>query len=158
MKNNNKGFTLIEVIVVIAIIAIMSTVFVSTMSQVTIAELGDAATSTAALLSHGKVSTLSGEPNVTVEIWGDAGGFYGAVYSDGRTQNEEKLIKAGTVVSYTDASGGGTIDSGDTLEITFNRNTGAFESPSGISSISFSAGNTIRTVEITASTGYITTT
>ncbi len=155
---NNKGFTLLEVIIVIAIIATMSTVFVSTMSQNTTTELNRAVSSTASLLSHGKVATLSGEPVVTVVIWGDDVGFHGGVYSDGRTQSEEMLIKSGTIVTYTSSSGTNTLGEGDTLSITFNRQTGAFESPAGISNITFKAGNVVRSVEITPTTGYFETT
>ena len=74
--SSTKGFTLIEIVVVIAIIALISTVTLSATSRGTQQQTLDGAASTlASLLAQARADTLSSQNNLTYGVHVDAGQF-----------------------------------------------------------------------------------
>ncbi len=94
MKNNNKGYTLIELIIVMAIIAVIITTLSYSMSIVFRNRSREAASDFNALLSATKMATLSGE---YYEIPGETS-------ADPTTYHSPKLVMryiGGAVDEYT---------------------------------------------------------
>ena len=126
---HNKGFTLIELIVVIMIMAISAAVVVSSISSVYTRNMQQCAIEIDALLSRCRISAMSRAGNVYLELWQGTDGIYAAYCESGGgsgdIREEEKVGKSMLSITWTD-SGGTTHDlSAGSLYLAFDRGTGA---------------------------------
>lgn len=130
-KLNNRGFTLVELIVVIAILGILSGVMSYSVNQIFSSRARKFADEYDALLTQCRVSTLSGaKAPVYVKLYQDTNGdFYGALYEGGSEVSSKKLGGNSLSCTFTYGSGTGTtaaISDSQSLCIGYNRSTGAF--------------------------------
>ena len=135
MKNKNKGFTLVELIIFIAIFAILLGIAVPSLNSILGFRVNRAANSIAAALDKTKTEAanrLVGE----MKLEKREDGYYISYYLDrGKVSGEsnvkqdqpEKIAPAKTMISYTTSSGTTQeLGAGDSIVITYDRATGAF--------------------------------
>ena len=137
MKKNNRGFTLVELIVVITILAIVSAIVGVSVSTVSSAREKRCAAEINSLLGMTKMKCLSRSGNVYVVIRQEGNelvydyyeGVDPADSSRGQLTDQDRLAK-GVAVKYS--IGGGTekiISETETLTLKFNRTTGGLLQP-----------------------------
>jgi len=152
MKKDNKGFSLVELIVVITIIGILAAIVISSAAPLFSQRAASAASSANALLSKCKVFSMSREGDVYVRLYKAANGQILGEYWEN-----------GTLVS-TEVIGSQSVQiSPDNVYISFKRSTGGLRifgsslssaAPGGgTSTVTFSTVGNVYDVEIVASTG-----
>lgn len=175
MKNKNAGFSLIELIVVIAVMVIVAGIGISWISRLSGYRARECASKVASTLNGAKVKSLSKQQNTGDAYWelkkGSDGRYYVSVYypeySGGGYTLVEETSKVGKtsslMVTYTDVDGDHVVDSSNSLKLCYDRSTGAlYEGSSGsvdktknISAINVSNGAKSYKIEIVAKTGKV---
>ncbi len=175
MKKNNQGYTIVELIVVMAIIAVLISVISYSIGLVFRNQSREAASDFNAMLVAAKIATLSGEfhtnadgdieaPELFLEYRATQDSYYGELYtvSDSQALQSEELGDGELAISYTTTSSVGvtgvTVPITTTINFVYDRETGAlvefnFAPTTDIQSIilDFGAGYTIT---IYTATGY----
>lgn len=129
----DRGFTLVEMIVVISIFAILLGILVPSLNSVLGFRVQRAADSIAAALDKTKVEAMSrlvGE----MELKKEADGYYISFYLDrGKASDavstagdQEKIAPAKTKISYTTSAGTTELQTGNSLILTYDREDGSF--------------------------------
>ena len=159
MKDNNKGFSIIELLVVMAIIAIVSVIAGVSISASNTAKTERTAASINALISKCRADCLGRTGSVYLTISLDSNGDIVCLQSDGTTVSTETFSGTATSVSYTTKLGSAdpveVSLSGHPLTLSFNRSTGGLNPQSGGSyctSIIFTGGKSF-TIVLVPSTG-----
>ena len=127
----NKGFTLVELIVVVAIMAISVAIVSMSISAVSSYRAKKCANEINALLSECKVNAMSRGDGESLTLWYKDGSVYGQL-----TGKEAEELGSGVTLSYTKDSDAEdaepTADIGEAkLVIDFERDTGAFKPLNG---------------------------
>ncbi len=158
LKKQNKGFTMVELLIIIAVIAILAPMFVTSMADVFTSSASEAAEDASSLLSFTRVATLSGEIDPYVEIYYDSteNNYYGIFVANGEQEQIEIIGSSSVEIHYTTTDETRVkIESGAPLRLEYD-NTGALLSPKDIKSIDFSSGSALYVLDITPATGYHT--
>ncbi len=159
MVKNNRGFTMVELLIVVAIIAVLSGITAMSLSVVSSSDVRETTGDIYSLISRCKVETLSGKvsPQLVISFDATEGAYYGTIHIEGVANARERVGEAGMTIGHTVSSSATVhnVTAEVPLTITFNRETGAVSSPIGINSVIVTAGNSTGTIGITASTGYI---
>lgn len=175
MKNKNAGFSLIELVVVIAVMVIVAGIGVTWIGNISGYRARECAGKVASSLNGAKVKSLSKQKNTGDAYWelkkGSDGKYYVSTYypeySGGGYTLVEETAKVGRTsnlkVTYTDVDGVHEVDSANTLKLCYDRSTGAlYEGSSGsvdksknISAIHVSNGSRSYKIEIVAKTGKV---
>lgn len=133
--NKNRGFTLVEMVVLVAIFAILLGILIPSLNPILSYRANRAARSIGAALDETKTQAMNrlvGELRLSY----DSDGYYISYYldrgkKDGKSSikedQPEKIAPKGTRISYTD-SNGNTVNlwEGGELILTYDRATGGF--------------------------------
>ncbi len=136
MKRNKRGFTLIELIVIIALMGIMAGVLGISISTASTAKQRECATNINSYISMCRTRCLSRAGNPYILITRDAGNgtVTGRYFENDTLMETEVLGNKSIPVSYSvgkDSSAeAAKLDSSPALKISFARATGAVTSPS----------------------------
>ena len=161
MKKNNKGFSLVELVVIIAIMAVLTTAIVSYIGMVGTAQAKKCANGIVSGFSQTKVCAMS-RSNANMVIYSNEDGVFLKTVQ-GTTDRIEKIGNKGTVVEYRTVRNsdvfspiGSTADTG--VKIEFDRASGACKKVSGNYCYGFkvTAGQTTYIVNIEPLTGRAT--
>ena len=156
MKINNKGFTLVELIVVVVIIGVLAGMIGVSVSSVSSARARRCAESVDMLISKCRVGALSHTGDVKLELSLDSkGNLVGSYYEGGILTSSETIPASGVLVSCTIGSATLTLSSATTLALSFDRVTGAQKAqPDGsmCTAIRFESSRSY-TIELVPSTG-----
>ncbi len=162
MSRNSKGFTLIELVVVIAISAIIIGIIAMSVYPSYSANAKRCATQTDSLIAKCRLGCLSRSGNVRLTIRSDSSGnIIGDYYEASDTPiSSDTLSNKKAAVSYTLKSSDGSLRtariSDAPLTLSFNRSTGALKAQSDGSyctAIAISCGAKTYTIALVPTTG-----
>lgn len=134
MKRNNRGYTLVELMVVIAILAVLSAIALVSLSVLSSTGAQQCATKADALLSTCKINRMSRGGTIYIRLYLDGEGLvHGAYYEqeapaapEDTPAKDEVLSGRKVSVSFTspDAADPVELADGVSLYVSFNRETG----------------------------------
>lgn len=121
---NNKGFSLLELIVVIAILAILSGIVITAMMNTGSFKVKKATELLKVSIGETKIEAMS-KNMASLTILRDTSGTYYIQRGEGE---KEKLVKGNVTISYTEEGSGieTPVESGHPLQFSFSRSSGAF--------------------------------
>lgn len=123
MKENQKGFTLVELIVVMAIMGVVATMGLLSFSLVTGQNVKSCASDLESYLAQTKMQAVSkASADLTISVKPD--GVYANLSVEGR---DVKVGKTGIDISYSTSDGREiTLTGTESLTLSFDRSSGAF--------------------------------
>lgn len=181
MKEDNRGITLVEIIIVVAILAVLALAAATSFGLIYSSNAKQASNEFYSLLNTCRVNTLNGANSAYIELEKVEDGYLATLYERPDADADDfsvykELEISNVVVSYTtlvaDTSGEGTtsekseLDT-DSIVLAFDRETGEFTIPTDIASgtiivsgvseyqlITFTSGSTEYSVKVNWQTGY----
>ncbi|MDR0248315.1 MAG: prepilin-type N-terminal cleavage/methylation domain-containing protein [Oscillospiraceae bacterium] len=156
---NNKGYTLVEIMVVVAILAVALTYTGMSIALVVTTNVRKCANNMNALISQARVNTMyKVEPSVTFRVSG--GSIIGDYYEGGTRKESKEMGSAGISVTVEYDGGSFTLtDGGTPVNIAFTRGTGALKeggsprSYTKCTAIRLTRGNSAYSIIISPATG-----
>jgi len=148
---DNKGFTLIELMVVIAIIGVIVGAMTYSINSVSSTRAKKAASDLSALISQCRVDTLSGAPSPTyLEVSKDGEVYYGILHEGGAEKSKQKLGGSGVNISWSPQTDDAV------LKIGFSKATGAMDEKNykTCTSIAITSGAGSYTIKLVPETGH----
>lgn len=127
MRQNHKGFSLVELIVVIAVMAILGTVSVLSFATLTGRQVTSCASEIESYISQTKMQALS-RAGAELRIFVKSDGVYVNMSVEGR---DVKVGKSGIQVRYTSNGTEVTLSDSVDLVLSFDRSSGAFTTLNG---------------------------
>jgi len=147
VKIDNKGLSLVELLIVVAILAVLGGVALTGMSLLTSRPVDECAKKIQIAL-EGSRNTTMGKYSGYVEFTADSNGVYVQEYINGSANGDKiKIGQGGISVSATTASGSTTF-SATPYKVEFKRADGALKSPND-GHMSFTVSNGSRTIIVT---------
>lgn len=128
-KMNNKGFSLMELVVVIALLGIISVGGLVTMGLLFSASGKEASAKLNSALIKTRTESMS-KASASVEIYEDTDSKYYVAYTiSGNRQDPIMIGDTRVEISYEDSNGStkNITSGGNKLELSFERDTGAFK-------------------------------
>ncbi len=147
---NNKGFTLIELIVVISLMVIIAGVSSRTLGTVSNQELKDFANNYDSMLSQCQIETMSGLPQAQLEIVISDGEYRAILYSGTEVIKSQFLGETHLTCEYD----GTKLTTGTKLVVKFDRSTGEITTNPSFKKLSVSNKRGTYNVELVPQTGY----
>lgn len=158
MAHGNKGYTLIELIIVLGIVAIITTGALILPNRITMADTKKAAKSVDAVLERLRLDTMAKSTKSYLHIYYYDNGVYMKVSSEQNSAlaelDSDSGKKIGRKMSIYYTENGGTeklLESGESIVISFNRSSGAFSS--NYSSIKFTYSDRSSVIQFVKETG-----
>lgn len=160
MKKSNRGFTLIELIVVLTILGIAAGLVGLTVGTTVFAKTKGTATYVNMLISECRMGCLTKTGNVYLRLTLDDNKLVGNYYEADSVVSTDSFSISGITVNYTTQTGSAdpvstTLTDATSLDISFDRSTGGLKQQSDGSyctSIVFTAGR-VYTIEFVPITG-----
>lgn len=164
MKKNNKGFSYVELLLVLAIIAIMMGIMALSMSLIGRTNVNKGCDNLNNAMNQARTASMAkGRINGAITISCQDGKYYYYIGKAGTAESESQKVKFASQpvnVGYTLKSKSGVVKSlndGDNIVIRYNQSTGAFEmaTPVGdyVETIVFSNGDKSATIKCYIATG-----
>lgn len=126
LKINHKGFTLVELIVVVVLIGVLAAMIGASVSSVSSVRARRCAESVDMLISKCRVGAISHTGEVKLELSLDSkGNVVGSYYEGGILVSNETIPASGVSVSCTVGSSTLALGSAALLSLSFDRVTGA---------------------------------
>lgn len=163
MKQNNRGFTLVELMVVIAVMAVLAGMATLSLSTVFSTAARQSANEASALISKCRIGCMSRAEAVYLEFYIDDRGRAHGVYHEGTAEEDETLSSREVSVGYALETNSGDVEGAAHLFVSFDRATGRLcdfgtaldgtvrSTENAV--LTFSAGGSAYTVTIDALTG-----
>ena len=162
-KNNNRGFSLVELIVVVAIGAILIGASILSIASISGTAAKQCARNIESILNKTKVTTM-GKDTAAIELYKDGADgayYYKVTVTNGKgetTAETKKIGRSNLEIRYsTDVSTtfdkASKLDASNTIKIEFDRSSGAEKTD--ISKIWVKHGSTEKTITIYKETGKI---
>lgn len=156
MKRNNKGFSLVELIVTICIMAVVTTVGLLSFGLVSGRQVISCAEEINSYIGKTRVEALSRE-NAELEVWVASDGVY-VNLSLGATPGQDTQVgKTNISVKYKTSTGAEvTLTETQRLSLSFDRGSGAFKFPgmgAEVREIIIGGGNHTRKIILIPQTG-----
>lgn len=129
---NNKGYSLVEIMIVLAILAVLATVGITGLGYIWGTNVRSCANELKTAIGKTRITTM-GKDEATIRIYQDStdGAYYKQEIVDGVGERPIKVGKAILTLTYTMVDGTGTligtgtISGSDELAIAFDRSSGA---------------------------------
>ncbi|MEG1633684.1 MAG: prepilin-type N-terminal cleavage/methylation domain-containing protein [Oscillospiraceae bacterium] len=159
IKKNNRGYTLVELMVVVAIIGVCVGLASLSISTVSSAQAKKTASSIDASISKCKIYALSRAQKVYIELSALNGETHVKLFEKDILVSDDVVGGERAPVSYTVNGTDTPISGTNTLKISFSRDTGAFDfsgntfSPDNCSSIKIAGGGRSYVITLVPSTG-----
>ena len=150
-KNDNKGYSLVEIIIVIAIMAAISGVVIFGLSLFTNKQAMECAERMQILIEHNRTVTM-GKESTYVVIYKTTDGVMATEFVNGAQVKETNIGSSGVSVTYEGSEIGSTISTG--VKIEFDRASGALKDNKEMTFV-ISRGSKTFTLTIEALTGKV---
>ena len=163
MKKNNKGFSYVELLLVLAIIAIMMGIMALSMSLIGRTNVNKGCDNLNSAMNQARTTSMArGRVNGQITISCEGGKYYYYIGKPGTAESSSEKVKFASLpvkISYTLSSDPGvleSLDEGESISIKYDQSTGAFGMASVgdyVDNIVFSNGDKMATIKCYIPTG-----